>query len=140
MQLLANIQNLWSRVTDVVVGGVTYGVDYFQNIASAIAAAVGFVLMSVFQGFIEMMIVARYFWEVVHVVLSQLGRLAYNVYLFFYYFVSSVGDIPAAGGSPYPGVVEVLFEIPAWQYFSGIISLMILAIAAFYAIRFAYQP
>lgn len=81
------IAQFWNSITSVLVGGVTYGIDFFQNIGVAVAGAIGsfflVFLQYIYDFFVSITYVFQAFLNILPILLAPL-------YFIFDFFGSAV--------------------------------------------------
>jgi hypothetical protein len=127
------LSEFWDSISDVVVGGVTYSIDWFKGIGNAVAGAVGSLFDDLIHHFYDIFYAFHYLLENLGIFFTTIFKpIVYFFYLLKGFFTASFikpeeTDIAWSFGSE---IMDVFLAIPYWSVFmfalGGGVSILII--------------
>lgn len=117
------LTEFWNAITDVVVGSTTYTIDFFKQIGSAVAGAIGNIFLLPLQIIVD-------FGLAIGWILAQILNILFDIIapfrfvaIFLYTFITSLFSQPAQVNlfTQNQQSLSFLSSLPYWSVLSTII-------------------
>jgi len=86
----------WSQITDAIVGGTTYTIQFFQNIGLAVAGAIGQFFDVIFHNINDVLVFMGWLYTNIKTIFVFLLSPISYFFTFLKTFFSSFGNTPAS--------------------------------------------
>lgn len=121
------LSQFWNAIVSVVVGGATYGIDFFQQIGNAVAGAIGLVILLPLRYVVEFFLAIGW---IISNLISILGMLLSPIsYLFIFLkvFIQAILTTPASSNlfTVNAQALTALTQLPYWSTLTSILIALI---------------
>ena len=121
----------WSSITSAVVGGVTYGIDWFQSIGNAVGGAIGAFFDLIVHFLTDLFVFTSWFaYSLKTIFLSILSPVSYFFTVLKSFFSTAFGtaSTPAVTYTFGADIVDVFNSIPYWSSFGVVLGAVLILI------------
>lgn len=118
----------WSAVQDVIVGGTTYTIDWFQAIGNAVAGGIGSFFDVIFHTLADLFLFLQWASANLKIIFTALLSPINYVFSVVRFFWSSAFLTPPTPDLVYAfpqGVLDVFSSIPHWAVITSILGAVI---------------
>jgi hypothetical protein len=122
----------WSAVQDVIVGGTTYTIDWFQAIGNAVAGGIGSFFDATFHTLSDLFLFIQWLFANLKVIFTALLSPVNYIFSVIRFFWSSAFLTPPAPEWTYTfpaGVLDVFNTIPHWTIFVSVLGAVVIVFA-----------
>lgn len=119
----------WSAITDVVIGGATYTIDWFQSIGNAVAGGIGSFFDVIFHTLSDLFTFIQWLFANLQTIFTALLSPINYIFSVLRYFWASAFLTPPAPTLTYTfpaGVLDVFNSIPNWSIFISVLGAVII--------------
>lgn len=134
MPVWGYITEFWNSITTAIVGGATYGIDWFQSVGNAVAGAVGGLLGYLIHWFSDLFIFLGWFSQNMGVVFKFLFTPFQFVYAFLSEFTAKLFETSIDPGIDIT-ITDYLEIIPYSAQIIGILSIGLMTLVFFFLIK-----
>ena len=128
------LSQFWNSITEVIVSGGTYTVEWFQNIGNSVAGAIGGVFDYIVHYINDSFIFLGWLFSIIKALVNVFVLPISYIFNFIKAFLSSAFKSPITPESSYTftgDILSVFSAIPSWSVLTYIVGVLILLVAGF---------
>lgn len=128
----------WNNITAVFVGGVEYGISWFQSIGNAVAGAIGSFFDLIVHFMTDVFVFTGWFaYSLKSIFLAILSPVAYFFQVLKSFFGTAFGTATPPGISYTftSDIVDVFNTIPYWSAFGTVLGAVLILVIGISAVK-----